>query len=155
MLLDGIYFLPVAIPVDRRCFYAASRNKALTECGTQRTLRDFGQDADAGTDDRPVADEAAAIAGNGGSDDGDTSVVDLDERQFPPVEETVEFVVTQVDYTIEGQGDDESPVVHVFGRTDDNETDHARVLGFEPYFYAPTDTLDDDSASTTASPAGK
>ncbi|RLM97365.1 DNA-directed DNA polymerase [Haloarcula sp. Atlit-7R] len=109
--------------------------------GTQGTLGDFGQDA--GTDDRPVADEAAAIAGNGGSDGG-TSVVDLDERQFPPVEETVEFVVTQVDYTIEGQGDDEFPVVHVFGRTDDNEPVHARVFDFKPYFYAPTDSVTDD-----------
>ncbi len=109
--------------------------------GTQGTLGDFEQDAD---EDRPVADEAAAIAGNGGSDDGDTSVVDLDERQFPPVEETVEFVVTQVDYTIEGQGDDEFPVVHVFGRTDDNEPIHARVFDFKPYFYAPTDSVTED-----------
>ncbi|WP_146417008.1 DNA-directed DNA polymerase [Haloarcula hispanica] len=109
--------------------------------GTQGTLGDFEQDAD---EDRPVADEAAAIAGNGGSDDGDTSVVDLDERQFPPVEETVEFVVTQVDYTIEGQGDDEFPVVHVFGRTDDNESVHARVFDFQPYFYAPTDSVTED-----------
>ncbi len=120
MLLDGIYFLPVAISSPPAAS-SPSRSKATKSDGTQGTLGDFGQDADAGTDDRPVADEAAAIAGNGGSDDGDTSVVDLDERQFPPVEETVEFVVTQVDYTIEGQGDDESPVVHVFGRTDDNE----------------------------------
>ncbi|WP_434531125.1 DNA-directed DNA polymerase [Haloarcula sp. NS06] len=106
--------------------------------GTQGTLGDFEQDAE---EDRPVADEAAAIAGNGGSDTGGTSVVDLDERQFPPVEETVEFVVTQVDYTIEGQGDDEFPVVHVFGRTDDNEPVHARVFNFQPYFYAPTDSV--------------
>ncbi|GGM43443.1 DNA-directed DNA polymerase [Haloarcula argentinensis] len=109
--------------------------------GTQGTLGDFEQDAE---EDRPVADEAAAIAGNGGSDSGDTSVVDIDERQFPPVEETVEFVVTQVDYTIEGQGDDEFPVVHVFGRTDDNEPVHARVFGFQPYFYAPTDSVTED-----------
>ncbi|WP_367176509.1 DNA polymerase domain-containing protein [Haloarcula rubripromontorii] len=109
--------------------------------GTQGTLGDFGEDA--GTDDRPVADEAAAIAGNGGSDGG-TSVVDLDERQFPPVEETIEFVVTQVDYTIEGQGDDEFPVVHAFGRTDDNEPVHARVFDFKPYFYAPTDSVTED-----------
>jgi len=122
--------------------------------GTQGTLGDFGQDADAGTDDRPVADEAAAIAGNGGSDDGDTSVVDLDERQFPPVEETVEFVVTQVDYTIEGQGDDESPVVHVFGRTDDNESVHARVFDFQPYFYAPTDSVTEDGLRQYDSIAG-
>ncbi|MDQ2073094.1 DNA-directed DNA polymerase [Haloarcula sp. H-GB4] len=106
--------------------------------GTQGTLGDFEQGAD---EDRPVADEAAAVAGNGGSDTGGTSVVDLDERQFPPVEETVEFVVTQVDYTIEGQGDDEFPVVHVFGRTDDNEPVHARVFNFQPYFYAPTDSV--------------
>ncbi|MBV0901483.1 DNA-directed DNA polymerase [Haloarcula salina] len=111
--------------------------------GTQGTLGDFGQDADAdtGTGDRPVADEAAAVAGNG---NGGTSVVDLDERQFPPVEETVEFVVTQVDYTIEGQGDDEFPVVHVFGRTEDNDPVHARVFDFKPYFYAPTDSVSDD-----------
>ncbi|MFU1780339.1 DNA-directed DNA polymerase [Haloarcula japonica] len=109
--------------------------------GTQGTLGDFEQGAD---EDRPVADEAAAIAGNGGSDGGDTSVVDIDERQFPPVEETVEFVVTQVDYTIEGQGDGESPVVHVFGRTDDNEPVHARVFDFQPYFYAPTDSVTED-----------
>ncbi|GGK52802.1 DNA-directed DNA polymerase [Haloarcula sebkhae] len=109
--------------------------------GTQGTLGDFEQDAE---EDRPVADEAAAIAGNGGSDSGDTSVVDIDERQFPPVEETVEFVVTQVDYTIEGQGDDEFPVVHVFGRTDDNEPVHARVFDFKPYFYAPTDSVTED-----------
>jgi len=109
--------------------------------GTQGTLGDFEQDAD---EDRPVADEAAAIAGNGGSDTGGTSVVDIDERQFPPVEETVEFVVTQVDYTIEGQGDDEFPVVHVFGRTDDNEPIHARVFDFKPYFYAPTDSVTED-----------
>ncbi|WP_424000014.1 DNA-directed DNA polymerase [Haloarcula salina] len=109
--------------------------------GTQGTLGDFGQDADTDTDDRPVADEAAAVAGNG--NDG-TSVVDLDERQFPPVEETVEFVVTQVDYTIEGQGDDEFPVVHVFGRTEDNDPVHARVFEFQPYFYAPTDSVSDD-----------
>ncbi|WP_336329050.1 DNA polymerase domain-containing protein [Haloarcula sp. CGMCC 1.2071] len=109
--------------------------------GTQGTLGDFEQGAE---EDRPVADEAAAIAGNGGSDTDGTSVVDLDERQFPPVEETVEFVVTQVDYTIEGQGDEEFPVVHVFGRTDDNEPIHARVFDFKPYFYAPTDSVTDD-----------
>ncbi|MFY4812153.1 DNA-directed DNA polymerase [Haloarcula sp. AONF1] len=119
--------------------------------GTQGTLGDFEQDAE---EDRPVADEAAAIAGNGGSDSGDTSVVDIDERQFPPVEETVEFVVTQVDYTIEGQGNDEFPVVHVFGRTDDNEPVHARVFDFQPYFYAPTDSVTEDGLRQYDSIAG-
>ncbi|MFC6756083.1 MULTISPECIES: DNA-directed DNA polymerase [Haloarcula] len=104
---------------------------------SQSALGDFGSD---GGDDRPAA-EAAAIAGNG---DGDASVVDIDERQFPDVEETVEFVVTQVDYTVEGRGDDEFPVVHVFGRTEDNEAVHARAYEFKPYFYAPTSSVSED-----------
>ncbi|MDS0257936.1 DNA-directed DNA polymerase [Haloarcula sp. S1CR25-12] len=105
---------------------------------SQRTFGDFVSEGDDG--DRPTA-EAAAIAGNG---DGGASVVDIDERQFQPVEETVEFVVTQVDYTVEGRGDDEFPVVHVFGRTDDNEPVHARVYEFKPYFYAPTSSVAED-----------
>jgi len=105
---------------------------------SQRTFGDFVSEGDDG--DRPTA-EAAAIAGNG---DGGASVVDIDERQFQPVEETVEFVVTQVDYTVEGRGDEEFPVVHVFGRTGDNEPVHARVYEFRPYFYAPTSSVAED-----------
>ncbi|ERH08477.1 MAG: DNA polymerase elongation subunit, family B [halophilic archaeon J07HX64] len=45
----------------------------------------------------------------------------------------------QVDYTVEGRGDDEYPVVHVFGRTADGDPVHARVLEFKPYFYAPVE----------------
>ena len=55
----------------------------------------------------------------------------------------VELLVTQVDYSIEGGGSTEYPVVHIFGRTTENERRHVRILGFEPYFYAPTDTIDD------------
>ncbi|MDS0277381.1 Hint domain-containing protein [Halomicroarcula sp. S1AR25-4] len=104
----------------------------------QRTFGDF--EVDGGGDARP-AEEAAAVAGNGGNG---TTVVDIDERQFPDVSETVEFVVTQVDYTVEGQGDDEYPVVHVFGRTDDEDPVHARVYEFEPYFYVPADSVTED-----------
>jgi DNA polymerase I len=112
--------------------------RAMSE-ESQSALGDFGTDE--GDDgDRPSA-EAAAIAGNG---DGGASVVDIDERQFPDVEETVEFVVTQVDYTVEGRGDDEFPVVHVFGRTEDQEPVHARVYEFRPYFYAPTSSVSED-----------
>ena len=108
---------------------------------TQRALGDFGAGGTAGGDDRPVADEAAAIAGNG---DGGADVVDIDDQQFPDVEETTEFVVTQVDYTVEGSGDDEFPVVHVFGRTEDREAVHARVYDFKPYFYAPVESATPD-----------
>jgi len=109
---------------------------------SQSALGDFG--GDEGDDDRPTA-EAAAIAGNG---DGGASLVDIDERQFPPVEETVEFVVTQVDYTVEGRGDEEFPVVHIFGRTEDNDPVHARVYEFKPYFYAPSSSVSEDRLRT-------
>ncbi|MBX0293483.1 DNA-directed DNA polymerase [Haloarcula nitratireducens] len=107
----------------------------------QRALGDFAPSDGDGDGRRPVADEAAAVAGDGGSG---ASVVDVDEQQFPPVEETVEFVVTQVDYTVESSGDDEFPVVHVFGRTDENEAVHARVYEFKPYFYAPVASATED-----------
>jgi DNA polymerase I len=32
-------------------------------------------------------------------------------------------------------------VIHVFGRREDGSHEHVRVLGFEPYFYVPTDSL--------------
>jgi DNA polymerase I len=108
----------------------------------QSAIGDFGGDdaEDDGGAARPHA-EAAAVAGEA---DSGASVVDIDERQFPAVEETVEFAVTQVDYTVEGSGDDEYPVVHVFGRTADREPVHARVYEFKPYFYAPADSVSTD-----------
>ena len=98
-----------------------------------------GDDAD---DARPDA-EAIAVAGNGGGHVSE--VVDAEDVRFPDADDAVELMVTQVDYSIEGSGNREYPVVHVFGRTADDETEHVRVLGFEPYFYAPTETLDDDA----------
>jgi DNA polymerase elongation subunit (family B) len=108
---------------------------------SQTTLADsFGGGASAATEDgdRPAA-EAAYVAGNGGHR---ADVVDLSEEQFPRVDERVEFAVTQVDYTIEGYGDEEYPVLHVFGRTTDGETVQVRVHGFRPYFYTPLESLD-------------
>ncbi|SFR47385.1 DNA-directed DNA polymerase [Halogeometricum limi] len=100
-------------------------------------------DAKWGGDDdaRPEA-EAEHVAGNGSQHVSD--VVDAEDIKFPDADGTVELAVTQVDYTIEGSGRNEYPVVHVFGRTRENETEHVRVLGLEPYFYAPTDSLDDE-----------
>ena len=98
-----------------------------------------GKLSDFGGGDRP-AEEAAAIAG--ADDGGDASVVDVSEHRFPDADGEVAFSVTQVDYTIEGSGDDEHPVLHVFGRTGDHDTVHARVYGFRPYFYTPVSDLD-------------
>ena len=91
-----------------------------------------------GDDDDRLAEEASAVAGD---DTHRASQVDTSEQLFPPVEESVEIAVMQADYTIEGSGADEYPVIHVFGRTDNQELVHAKVLGFRPYFYAPAENI--------------
>ncbi|WP_227376535.1 DNA-directed DNA polymerase [Haladaptatus halobius] len=102
---------------------------------TQSGLGDF-----AGGDERPAA-EAHAVAGN---DDTAAHVVDANTEWLPDSQGDIELAVTQVDYTIEGSGENEEPIIHVFGRTPDDELEHVRVVGFRPYFYAPTETLDDE-----------
>ncbi|MFB6192396.1 MAG: DNA-directed DNA polymerase [Haloarculaceae archaeon] len=112
---------------------------------------DASGDADGG-DGSPRPDaEAVAVAGNGGGGPR-ADVVDLDDRRFPDADGYVEFAVTGVDYTIEGSGDDEFPVLHVFGRTPGREREHVEVYGFDPYFYAPVENLtsgDVDPADVT------
>ncbi|MFO7925483.1 MAG: DNA-directed DNA polymerase [Halobacteriota archaeon] len=107
----------------------------------QGTFGDFGGSGDGGGE-RPAA-EAAAVAGG---DDGDAPVIEISEQEFPDADGAVEFAVTQVDYTVDGHGDDEHPVLHIFGRVPtDSGADrqiHARVYGFRPYFYTPISTLD-------------
>jgi len=51
--------------------------------------------------------------------------------------------VLKVNYTVESGEDGPHPVVHVFGRTRDGEGRHVRVAGFRPYFYAPTEEIED------------
>jgi DNA polymerase I len=77
---------------------------------SQTTLGDSfggGSSAEPTMADRP-AGEAAHVAGNGGQR---ADVVDLSEEQFPRVDERLELAVTQVDYTIDGYGDEEYPVL--------------------------------------------
>ncbi|WP_181686479.1 DNA-directed DNA polymerase [Halorhabdus salina] len=107
----------------------------MVDSGEQIGLDDF----DGGVD-RPN-EEAQAVAGNGGHQAG---VVETSEWRYPEADGTVELFVTQVDYTIEGSGDDEYPVLHVFGRTSDHELEHIRVYEFKPYFYAPAASVDED-----------
>ncbi|ESS11652.1 MAG: DNA polymerase elongation subunit, family B [uncultured archaeon A07HR60] len=108
-----------------------------------------GADPEEGTaarSDEIAAAEAHAVAGSTGGAVDD--VVDIDEAQFPDANGTVEMMITQVDYTVEGRGSDEYPVIHVFGRSPSedghDESVHVRVLGVEPYFYVPTESLDFD-----------
>ncbi|PSP81817.1 DNA polymerase elongation subunit [Halobacteriales archaeon QS_4_69_225] len=114
----------------------------MTTGSEQGTLEAFGggggDDGDGSDGVRPDG-EAAAVAT---PESDDAAVVDLSERRFPAVDDHVELSVTQVDYTVEGSGDDERPVLHVFGRTTDREPVHVRVHDFRPYFYTPVDDLD-------------
>ncbi|WP_254523450.1 DNA-directed DNA polymerase [Natrinema caseinilyticum] len=109
----------------------------MTEAG-QTGLTEFGGDSDA-TDDRP-AEEAVAVAGNGGSTA--TEVIDVVEETLPEPDGELELAVMQVDYTIAGYGDEERPIMHVFGRTPEGALEHVQVVGFQPYFYTPTNSLD-------------
>ncbi len=109
----------------------------MTEAG-QTGLAEFGGDSEA-ADDRP-AEEAVAVAGNGGSDAAE--VIDVVEETLPEPEGDLELAVMQVDYTIVGYGDEERPIMHVFGRTPEGDLEHVQVVGFEPYFYAPTGSLE-------------
>ncbi|WP_276253842.1 DNA-directed DNA polymerase [Halomontanus rarus] len=93
-----------------------------------------------GSAQRPE-EEAIAVAGNGGSTGSE--VVDVLEETLPESQGDLELAVMQVDYTIAGRGDDERPIMHVFGRTAAGDLEHVRVVGFRPYFYAPTATLSD------------
>ena len=123
---------------------------------SQQSLTDFSGSADAddgGAEGRDTeAEIAEAVAGdNGDSDGGATAVVDMSERRYPDADGTTSLAVTQVDYTVEGRGDDERPVLHVFGRDADRESVHVRVHEFEPYFYAPlADFVTDEAAAEKA-----
>ena len=111
---------------------------------TQSDLSSFSPSDDETADD--AAEAAAIVAGSGGG--RISEVVAVEEAKFPDSTGTVELMVTQVDYTIEGTGREEHPVVHVFGRRADGTAEHVRVLGFEPYFYAPTDSLTEPPEDT-------
>jgi len=95
------------------------------------------------------ADEAAAVADD---EEQVSTVVDADSMRFPDAEGAVTVTVTQVDYTVEYRGDDEFPVVHVFGRTEVEdghpELEHIEVYDFEPYFYVPIDDVDAETIAT-------
>ena len=123
---------------------------------TQSGLTDFSSAGDAddnGDTDRSdlAAEEARVVTGSGSGRVSD--VIDVDEAKFPDSTGTVELMITQIDYAVEGYGSDEYPVVHVFGRrpaenvsedTDHDVVEHLRVLGVEPYFYVPTAELEID-----------
>ncbi|RQG91969.1 DNA-directed DNA polymerase [Natrarchaeobius chitinivorans] len=106
----------------------------MTEAG-QTGLTEFGAESE----DRPD-EEAVAVAGNGGSNAAD--VIDVVAETLPDPQGELELAVMQVDYTVAGYGDEERPIVHVFGRTPDGDLEHVQVVGFRPYFYAPTDSLE-------------
>ncbi|MGM0399052.1 MAG: DNA-directed DNA polymerase [Halobacteriota archaeon] len=92
------------------------------------------------TDER----EAEAVAVAGDADPVVNEILTAEADALPPVSATVDLAVTQVNYTVEGEGERERPVIHVFGRNGENEAEHVRVHGFRPYFYAPSESVTDD-----------
>ena len=105
----------------------------------QLSLTDAWSDGDDG--DRPD-EEAQAVADDRSSG---ASVVDTDREGLPDADGYLDVAVTQVDYTVEGRGENEEPIIHVFGRTPDDQTAvHVKVYGFTPYFYAPADAVTDE-----------
>ncbi|WP_248515322.1 DNA-directed DNA polymerase [Salinarchaeum laminariae] len=113
----------------------------MTDAGQQ----DLSSWADSGEDARPAA-EAEYVAGEG--ENGSDDVVDPMVETLPDADGTVELRVMQIDYTIEGTGSDETPIVHVFGRTSEGVREHVRVRGFRPYFYAPVASVAPDSLAS-------
>ncbi|WP_439025854.1 DNA-directed DNA polymerase [Haloarchaeobius sp. DT45] len=116
--------------------------------GQQASFDDFGEsstdasvEGDGGEDSYDLVAEAEAITN---PDFDNSDIVESDEALFPDPDGTVELAVMQVDYTVEGSGDHEEPVIHVFGRRPDGTAEHVMVFGFQPYFYAPTDSLDEE-----------
>ncbi|WP_256392073.1 DNA-directed DNA polymerase [Natronoarchaeum rubrum] len=120
----------------------------MTDSGTpeQMTFGDIGSGADDAEDGREAhaAAEARAVAGDGTGDGIETIDPTREgvDAQYGEPAETKTLAVMQVDYTIEGNGPSERPIMHVFGRDADDEPEHVKVIGFRPYFYAPTDSLE-------------
>ncbi len=95
----------------------------------QAAIEDFGQ-----TPDRPAA-EAAAVVGDAAATTSATDTAS-DDR--------IACCLQAVDYTIErDDAGTETPVIHVFGRTETGAAEHIRVVGFRPYFYVPDDEAAD------------
>jgi len=105
-------------------------------------MHEGGESGEESPDEDVVRAEAEVVAGD--ADPVVTEIVNAEADALPDADGDVELMVTQVDYTVEGSGDRERPVVHVFGRTADDEAEHVRVHGFRPYFYAPTTNLAED-----------
>ncbi|MCL9813146.1 DNA polymerase domain-containing protein [Natranaeroarchaeum aerophilus] len=118
----------------------------MTDDG-QTGLAEFGSgedDSSSSDGERDLAAEARAVAGDGdgsGIETIDPTRDGLDARYGEPTE-TIRLSVMQIDYTIAGRGQHERPIINVFGRDEDDDPHHVRVLGFQPYFYAPTDSLE-------------
>ncbi|AFZ71818.1 DNA-directed DNA polymerase [Natronobacterium gregoryi] len=110
----------------------------MTEAG-QAGLTEFSSSPESDGEKRPD-EEAVAVAG--ATNGSGVEVVDVVEETLPDADGDLELAVMQVDYTVTGYGDEEQPIIHVFGRTPDGTLEHVQVVDFEPYFYAPTETLE-------------
>src|SRR5699024_8125546 len=89
-------------------FSGGGEGRDMTGSGTtEQTTLAASADADGGR----ATEAARQVAGDGGAA---AEIVDPTERRYPDATGTVEIGVTQVDYTIEGTGPEETPIIHVF-----------------------------------------
>ena len=118
----------------------------MTDDG-QTGLAEFsseGDDSSSSDSERDFAAEARAVAGDGdgsGIETIDPTRDGLTARYGEPAE-MIRLSVMQIDYTVAGREPNERPIIHLYGRDNADEPHHVKVLGFEPYFYAPTESLD-------------
>ena len=98
----------------------------------QRSLADFDSQ-------RPAAEAEAVVETTGRE-----RVVDPSRDSLPEPTGTAKLGIVQVDYTIVGAGEDERPLIHLFGRRTDGTAEHVCIHGFRPYFYAPADAVAED-----------
>lgn len=109
----------------------------MTDPG-QQSLGDFDTNGSSASDTDQIKAEAKAVA----DEDNVEQVIDPERYSLPAADGTIAISITQVDYTIEGTGENERPIIHVFGRTGDGTAEHIQIRGFQPYFYAPADSVD-------------
>ena len=99
-----------------------------------------------GSVEEPLQDEAIAVAGEDGPPSDAVVVAD----EMGEANGTIAIAVHQVNYTLEYDGGDEQPLIHLFGRDEGGDAVTVTVRGFTPYFYAPTDSIAPDDLDDSA-----
>ncbi len=110
----------------------------------QREEVDSGEASEPGKQDEDEAADRSERDSRDTADEEDAGEdVSAEEDTVETPEGAVDVGVTKVDYTVRDRDSEPYPVVHVFGRTPEGDSQHVEVTGFRPYFYAPDHEVDD------------